>query len=83
MEELKEYLLGKGLTRDEANEILQHFDEYISLDQLPIRRVYESIEEVSKTDKNIAAILNTSSINKPCIHGKYHVLNSGRVVEVL
>ena len=90
MEELREYFLGKELNEEEADEILQYFDDD-DLDDFKIRRIYKSAEELGEyyllelgeVDEYIAAVLDVSELGKHIVsvNTNYMMLASGRVVE--
>lgn len=92
MEELREILLEQGIWEREIDDVLSHFGDDVTEDDLVISAIFDSAFDlgqyyidncVGELDQHIAAVLDVSELGKEVANEDeaYVILNSGRIVE--
>ena len=92
MEELREILLDQGIWEREIDDVLSHFDEDVTEDDLVVSAIFDSAFDlgqyyidncVDELDQHIAAVLDISKLGQEIANEDeaYVILDSGRIVE--
>lgn len=92
MEELREILLDQGIWEREINDLLSHFDENVTEDDLVVSAIFDSAFDlgqyyidncVDELDLHIAAVLDISKLGEEIANEDeaYVILESGRIIE--
>ena len=92
MEELREILLEQGIWERELDDVLSHFGDDVTEDDLVVSAIFDSAFDlgqyyidncVGELDQHIVAVLDVSKLGEEVANEDeaYVILNSSRIVE--